>query len=66
MIIYRTAEEAITASVESNTITRVQPSQENLDALQFGCDDSAEGDEFEFCGTDEHTGAAWRVHAART
>jgi hypothetical protein len=63
---YRTAQEAIKASVESGEIVRVEGTQENLDELRFESEDSAEGDEFEFWGTDEHTGAEWRVHAART
>ena len=64
--IYTTAEEAIKASVESGEITRCETTQANLDDLRFESDDSSDGDEYEFWGADEATGATWRVHAART
>jgi hypothetical protein len=59
--IYATAEEAIVASAEHDEITRCKASETNRLTLLAACDDSADGEEQEFWGSD-NDGNSWRVH----
>jgi len=55
------AAEAAKASSAMNCVARCHDTTDNRDWLMTHCDDSADGDELEYWGTDD-SGQAWRVH----
>ncbi len=59
--LFSDAEAAAEASVMWNSVVRCWNTTDNRDWLMTHCDDSADGDELEYWGTDD-SGQAWRVH----